>query len=102
MVLCPCPFQNAIDKDAKFMLVEKRMSNTITTPEELYANIPKLEPRESSLCTRVPAKALECYKPGVRDHLQVDRQMVRDLPKLDWNQFYNMVKARQQAALTAP
>ena len=71
--------------DAKGMLVEQRFKNC-STPEELLAALPRAVPLDATAFLT---------KTGKRGEYQMRREMIDGIPKLEWNQLFNLTKVKK-------
>ena len=79
---CRAEFPPNHMQDAKFMMFEKTCEQR-NTPEEPFDQLPRVSPMErGSFITSLP-------QPG---HYNADRVTLLNLPVLNWNQHYNLVK----------
>ena len=70
-------------QDAKGMMIESKFKEA-NTPQELLDAIPKISPMERGSFFKP--------MPGKDGHYRADRTIFKSLPKLDWNQLYNLNK----------
>ena len=68
--------------DAKFMAIEEQFRQC-STPQELLDAIPRAVPLDSKAFL-VPT--------GKRGEYQMNRAMIEGIPKLEWNQLFNLTK----------
>ena len=70
-------------QDAKCMMIEQRF-HAAQTPQELLDSLPKVSPMERGYFFH--------EAPGLAGHYRCNSLIFLDLPKLDWNQLYNLAR----------